>query len=233
VRVIETPDVPKKHFSATAMLPHLSNDIPPADFAAGDMFSGKNAADVFGKIDALLDRYAKQYGEDGDKFNYGSFGTIAHICLEALLSGQEIIIPPKIAGLINPKDAGIFLEAGKELALRFAQSPLGIIAGNSKNRKNEFSFRSLIRNTEKEYFINGVIDLVFEDDDMFHVVDFKTDREEAPGVHIPQMACYYRAVSDLFAVPAKKECKTWLYYLRSGRAVDVTGKAKNPDFYMQ
>jgi ATP-dependent helicase/nuclease subunit A len=62
------------------------------------------------------------------------------------------------------------------------------------------------------------------------VVDFKTDSQEQPWEHIAQMACYYKAASDLFAVPANKECRTLLYYLRTGRAVDVTMKAKSFDF---
>jgi len=43
------------------------------------------------------------------------------------------------------------------------------------------------------------------------------------------MACYYKAASDLFAVPGNKKCRTWLYYLRTGHAVDVTMKAKDFD----
>ena len=58
------------------------------------------------------------------------------------------------------------------------------------------------------------------------MVDFKTDSRECPGEHIPQMACYYRAASDLFAAPAHKHCTIWLYYLRSGHAVEVTEAAR-------
>ena len=65
---------------------------------------------------------------------------------------------------------------------------------------------------------------------MVYVVDFKTDNQELPWEHIAQMACYYKAASDLFAVPANKKCMTWLYYLRTGHAVDVTTKAKEFDF---
>jgi len=40
------------------------------------------------------------------------------------------------------------------------------------------------------------------------------------------MACYYQAARALFAVPAKKECRAWLYYLRTGHAVEMTVKVK-------
>ena len=151
--------------------------------------------------------------------------------MEALPAGNEVQIPTNLTGCINPGDADIFLGAGKELALRFSRSPFGIIAVKSQERKSEFSFRSLIHGPEKnEIFISGTIDLLFEDTQAVHVVDFKTDSQENPAEHIAQMACYYRAACDLFSVPKKKDCRIWLYYLRSGRAVEVTEQARNYDW---
>ncbi|MCL2472838.1 MAG: PD-(D/E)XK nuclease family protein, partial [Treponema sp.] len=112
------------------------------------------------------------------------------------------------------------------LALRFSRSPLGIIAGKTKQRKSEFPFRSLIYDKEgREIFINGIIDLVFEDGETVYVVDFKTDKKESPEDHIPQMASYYRAATELFALPEKKKCRIWLYYLRTGHAVELSAQA--------
>jgi ATP-dependent helicase/nuclease subunit A len=221
---IETPIVPKKHFSPTTSeaLPFLTSNSLPSSFITDKVFSGEDATDVFKNVDSLLTYYSKQQGEDNEKFNSGSFGTIAHICVEALLSSMVPIIPPKLAGFLRPTDADALLDAGKELALRFARSPLGIVAKGSKGRKSEFPFRTLAYSGENEIFINGVIDLVFEDSQTVYVVDFKTDAQELPGEHITQMACYYRAASDLFSINAGKECRIWLYYLRSGHAVEVT-----------
>jgi ATP-dependent helicase/nuclease subunit A len=223
---IGPPDVPKRPFSPTSLLNAAASGILPGNFAVSKEYSGGHAADIFDKVNTLLIRYAKQYGEDGEKFNSGSFGTIAHICVEAQLSGQKAVIPPKLAGLLTPADADAFLDAGKELALRFVRSPLGSIAKKAKSRRSEFPFRSLIYTDKEEFFFNGTIDLVFEDEQTVYVVDFKTDNQEFPGEHIPQMACYYRAAADFFAVPSNKKCAVWLYYLRSGHAVDVTGQAK-------
>ena len=230
-QVITTPDVPVKHCTPTSLhtaLPEAAHG-GAGGFSASRTYSGKDSPDVFGKIDALLNRYAKQQGEGGEIFSFGSFGTIAHICLESKLGSREVIIPAALSALLAPKDLELIIEAGKELAQRFAQSPLGIIAAESKNRKNEYRFRSLAAAAENEFFISGTIDLVFDDSDTVYVVDFKTDREELPGIHIPQMACYYRAVSDLFvppkAGPKGKKCQLWLYHLRSGHAVEVTEKA--------
>jgi ATP-dependent helicase/nuclease subunit A len=230
---IETPDVPKSHYTPTSLhcVPVQGGDGHWTD--RKNAYSGEDSSDIFGSIDTLIEHYAKQPGKDNEKFNYGSFGTIAHICIEALLSNQEIKIPAHLTDLISHGDADVILSAGKELAKRFARSSLGIVARRSEKLKSEFPFRSLLYVGEKELFINGTIDLLFEDAETVYVLDFKTDNQEMPGEHIAQMACYYKAASDLFAIPANKECRTWLYYLRTGHAVDVTMRAKSFDFVNQ
>jgi ATP-dependent helicase/nuclease subunit A len=227
---IDTPIAAKKYFTPTSLYNEAAKGTLRGNFAFNKEFSGDSTADIFIKIDALLERYTNQYGEDGEKFNSGSFGTVAHLCAGALFSQQEPSIPPKLAGILTPADAAAFLEAGKETALCFARSPLGIIARSSPQCKTEFPFRSLINTSdgnEDEIFINGTIDLVFEDAQTVYVVDFKTDNMEFPEEHIPQMACYYRAASELFAVPSNKKCMIWLYYLRSGHAIDITEQARD------
>ncbi|MCL2759836.1 MAG: UvrD-helicase domain-containing protein, partial [Treponema sp.] len=191
-------------------------------------YSGESSSDIFNKVDSILARFLQNSDETPDKINSGSFGTIAHICVEALLNNQEVIIPSNISGLIAPAELTALLENGNELAHRFLDSPLGKIAVNAAIRENEFSFRSLIKNTEgKEIFINGTVDLLFEDETSIHVVDFKTDSREIPGEHTVQMSCYYHAISTLFAAPVKKDCRVWIYYLRTGHAVEITERAKH------
>ncbi|MDR0324100.1 MAG: PD-(D/E)XK nuclease family protein, partial [Treponema sp.] len=110
---------------------------------------------------------------------------------------------------------------------RFIDSPLGKIAKNASMLESEFSFRNLIKNKAgKECFISGTVDLFFEDKNVIHIVDFKTDSRELPEEYTVQLACYYRAVSDLFALPSGKECRVWLYYLRTGPAAEMTEKTK-------
>jgi ATP-dependent helicase/nuclease subunit A len=201
--------------------------LPGKSFFINRIYSGKKADDVFKKVDSLLSRFSQSDGENTERFNSGSFGTIAHICVEALINKKEPLMPVNISGSLTPSQMSTFLKAGMELARRFMESPMGKIAGSSKLRKSEFSFRSLIKNKKgNEVFIGGTIDLFFKDGDSFHVVDFKTDTREVPGEHVAQMACYYQAVLSLFALPAKKECRAWLYYLRTGHAVELTEKVK-------
>jgi ATP-dependent helicase/nuclease subunit A len=234
--IIKTPVLKDNHITPVSLKDSAEGggeEITPGDnlpgrgFFINREFSGEKSDDVFEKVDSMLSRFLQNGDDYAEKFNSGSFGTIAHICVEAYLNGQEPVIPSNIAGFLNHTEISTLLEAGKKLAGRFVVSPLGRIAKNADLRENEFSFRSLIKNKDgKEIFINGTIDLFFEDKDAIHVVDFKTDNREIPGEHTAQMSCYYHAVSSLFAVPAKKDCRIWLYYLRTGHAVEMTERVK-------
>jgi len=228
---IKTPELPNNHITPVSLKDKdgISSqaDSLGRSFVISREFSGEKADDVFKKVDSLLAKFSKTEDEAYGKFNSGSFGTIAHICVEALLSGKEPVFPPQLSGSVSPAEFDALFAAGKESASRFVRSPLGKIAEKAKLRENEFSFRSLVKNGDgREIFINGTIDLFFEDAEFIHVVDFKTDSKETPVEHAAQMACYYHAVHTLFAVPAKKECRAWLYYLRTGHAVEMTEKVK-------
>ncbi|MDR0315536.1 MAG: UvrD-helicase domain-containing protein, partial [Treponema sp.] len=233
---IQTPLIKNRHIAPSSLQkmikPSPEEDTMtngyPDHFIISKEYSGDNASDVFGKVDTMLDRYNEQDEDSGERFNSGGFGTIAHICAEALLNGEEAIIPPKLSGFLSAEEAGAFLAAGNELAARFVRSPLGKIAQSAQMRKNEFQFRSFIPDSQgNDHFISGTIDLLFEEASTIHIVDFKTDNRENPNLHIAQMACYYRAVYDLFVANTHKECRLWLYYLRSGHAIEMTEKAKN------
>ncbi|MCL1959262.1 MAG: UvrD-helicase domain-containing protein [Spirochaetes bacterium] len=205
----------------------IEDMLPGKGFFINRTYSSKKADDVFKKVDSILAGFSQSERDNTEKFNSGSFGTIAHICVEAVINQKEPLLPANISGSLTPSQTDTLLEAGMELARRFIESPMGKLAGSSKLRETEFSFRSFIKNREgNEVFISGTIDLFFEDGNFIHVVDFKTDNREAPGEHIAQMACYYHAVLSLIALPAKKECRAWLYYLRTGHVVELTERVK-------
>jgi ATP-dependent helicase/nuclease subunit A len=147
------------------------------------------------------------------------FGTLAHACVEALFANHDPMIPSKIAALLTPLQYEALLATGMEMARQFADSPLGVTAQNAAWRKSEYAFRSRIERADGTgLFIDGTIDLLFEDGDTVNVVDFKTDAVENPAEHLAQMACYYHAAK----VMRRKPCRVWLYYLRTGNAVEVT-----------
>ncbi|MCL2411908.1 MAG: UvrD-helicase domain-containing protein, partial [Treponema sp.] len=87
-------------------------------------FSGIISEDIFIKVDSLFSRYSQTNDESSEvplqeKFNYGTFGTIAHICVEALLKKQEPVLPSNIAALTNSSELTILIDCAKELAVRF------------------------------------------------------------------------------------------------------------------
>jgi ATP-dependent helicase/nuclease subunit A len=227
-------DICKSNHKSPVSLKNTKDEQDRKNLIANKDFSGGNSADIFAKVDSMLARFSQAKNDDplstnkyAEKFNSAAFGTMAHICVEAYLTGNDPIIPPNLCGSLTPAEAETLLEAGKKLAERFVNSPLGKIATTAAFRESEFSFRSIIKNkTGQEVFINGSIDLFFEDSTAFHIIDFKTDAVETPQEHIAQMACYYQAVSALYAAPAKKACRIWLYYLRTGNAVEMTESVK-------
>jgi ATP-dependent helicase/nuclease subunit A len=225
--IIKTPLLQDNHLTPVSLKREedKGDEILGRDFCISKEFSGEKSEDIFERVDALLERFSQKDDYSNERFNSGSFGTIAHICVESRLNGEEPAIPPNISGLITPNEYSTLLEAGNEIASRFIISPLGMIAKKAAFRESEFSFRSIVKNRKgKEIFVNGTIDLFFEDEGVIHIVDFKTDSKESPGEHTAQMTSYYHAISTLFKKKKKKQCRVWLYYLRSGHAVEMTEK---------
>jgi ATP-dependent helicase/nuclease subunit A len=231
-RVLHTPALTADHLNASAVGGETEGPVEnQAERAGGGLtgrwrhdpaLSGQGTADIFASIDPILSRGLPELG-------FAEFGTIAHLCVEALLSGREAHIPPRLAGRLSPAEAEALREAGIGVAERFLASPLGQEARQAPCRSSEYPFRSLWEGLniagdsgparqETGIFINGVIDLLFEREHEVCVVDFKTDSVENPGEHIVQMALYERAARELRGKP----CRVWLYYLRSGRAVEIT-----------
>ncbi|MDR0641083.1 MAG: UvrD-helicase domain-containing protein [Treponema sp.] len=188
---------------------------PP--FLHDPALSGQGAADIFAAVDPILSRSGA----------FAEFGSLAHLCVEAGLTGKEEHFPPGLAARLRPGEAETLLAAGKDLAGRFLSSPLGIQAGEAACHWSEYPFRSLWEVPGESgppqpgesggIFISGVIDLLYEWEDGLRVVDFKTDSEERPEEHLAQMSIYRRAAQELRG----KNCRVWLYYLRSGRAVEI------------
>jgi ATP-dependent helicase/nuclease subunit A len=184
-------------------------------FLHDPVLSGPPADDIFAPVEPILSRTG----------GFAEFGTIAHLCVEAKLGGGEGRLPPGLSGRLRSGEAELLLEAGKAAAERFLASPLGVQAAGAAYRRSEYPFRSLWEGPGGEgsppeggVFINGVIDLLYEWEDELRVVDFKTDAAERPEEHLAQMGIYRRAARELRG----KDCRVWLYYLRSGRAVEIT-----------
>ncbi|MDR1029443.1 MAG: UvrD-helicase domain-containing protein [Treponema sp.] len=221
VHVLSTPQVLPNHRTATSSAGSVAPGKALTSYHLSPAYTGPGGADLFEPVDALLDRFATgpadtvdTVTEGKDRFTAADFGTLAHICTEALLKGTEAQIPFSLAGHLTPSEADTLLAVGNALAARFIASPLGTMAGTAVFRKSEYRFRSL---SAEGIFIDGTIDLLFETPEVVYVVDFKTDRFENPREHLPQMTWYYHAAGTL----RKKPCRIYLYYLRTGHAFSV------------
>jgi ATP-dependent helicase/nuclease subunit A len=224
--IIATPAIEPRRRSPTSFREAAKEATSALSFTVDHDRSGRSGEAAFSGVDRILKRFAA--GEDGPGgigeggFTPADFGTLAHACVEALIAGAVPALPAGLGGRLAPAEGEALLAAGSALAEAFLDSPLGRIARSASTGKSEYPFRSLYGDT----FITGTIDLLFEDEDAVYVVDFKTDGAENPGEHAAQMAFYYRAVADLFGKPRHKDCRVWLYYLRTGHAVEMTEAAK-------
>jgi ATP-dependent exoDNAse (exonuclease V) beta subunit len=155
------------------------------------------------------------------------FGTIVHSFIEARFNNQSQRIPPRFAAAItNEKQLAALDTAARSMAENFFASDLGRLALSAPYRETEFSVLTAAAGNAGMVTIMGKIDLLFETQGAFHVVDFKTDRIVDSRRHEGQLAVYERAVSDIF----KKPVRCWLFYLRTGESFDLSGKIEtNPE----
>jgi len=155
--------------------------------------------------------------------NAAEAGTLVHTVLEARLNKQPFFAPSTIRSRIDSEALLRDLVTHAEgMAEAFFSSELGRRWEVSEFQYPEFAVLTSANAREKVIAIIGKMDLLFCEGGEVVVVDFKTDKAENPADHFGQLAAYYRAASDIFAKPVS----TWLFYLRSGKAVNVTDEVK-------
>lgn len=104
----------------------------------------------------------------------------------------------------------------------FFDSPLGRRAHAAAVVKREWSFTM----DESGVLVQGVIDLCFQEEGRWVLVDYKTDRcpaQDLPGLYGDQLRWYARALREITLLPV---AELWLYSLREGRAVPVSDSAE-------
>jgi ATP-dependent helicase/nuclease subunit A len=187
----------------------IIEDAPPAAAAPDDPLGG------------ILNRAGLEASD---------FGTIVHSFLEARFKEDAAHqsspqIPPRIQARLNSRDIPPIYEAAENMARTFLDSELGKLALNAAYHESEFSIITMAETKTGKIPVFGKIDLLFESEGVMYVVDFKTDRVEEPERHLPQLAAYSRAVSDIFGKPVCAK----LVYLRSCNVIDVTDEVQDMD----
>ena len=150
-------------------------------------------------------------------------GTATHKALCAL--DRHLPIGPQLddfvaRGLLTAEERALLRESD---ITAFFRSPLGLRAEAAPVVKREWGFCML----EGDILVQGVLDLCFQEDGQWVLVDYKTDRcpaEELPGLYGDQLRWYARALREITGLPVKE---LWLYSLRERRAVPVP-EGENP-----
>jgi ATP-dependent helicase/nuclease subunit A len=161
-----------------------------------------------------LDRFLAAAGLEA-----AGFGTVVHRFIEARFEEQPPRIPSGIIAKLDEKYIAPVHAGALAMADKFFMSELGRLSLDASYREPEYPILTMVKAAGRDISVTGQIDLIFETAGTVYVVDFKTDREERPAEHYGQLAVYKRAVSDIFGKPVR----CWLFYLRSGRPVELTG----------
>jgi len=253
---IQTPVLQSLYRSPSQLSPAFSDGLSGKNTAsdtipAGGHSSHSSCSDIplFAGSLPLDAREGASYSEVDDivhsfsngEFAYNHFGTIAHAFTEAAFTGLEPKVPPETVYALSETQKKTVFAAAKKMADAFINSDLGQQAQNAVWRKNEYSFKLRVpasaaaqnltdsENDSAYIILNGQIDLIFENDDgIVTVVDFKTDAHEKPSDYVLQLAAYRRAASVIRNKDVS-QVKTYVYYLRSGNAADITEQTEQAD----
>ena len=130
------------------------------------------------------------------------FGTLVHTILrDAALDGQDVDQLSKVHGRILGATAQEIADA-VQAAASALRHPLLERARKSKSCKRELP---ILLKLDGNRVLEGIIDLAFEENGTWHVVDFKTDVEIGPnrGAYENQLRWYCFALARLNKAPVE------------------------------
>lgn len=167
-------------------------------------------------------------------FSYSDLGTLAHSYMEFFTatgqcSGAEEAsfidrtIAKKIAENLSADEHSRISRIMSAMCTQFKNHFLGrqLLLAKSHSRlcKAENKFKFLMDGT----IFTGSMDLIFKDEDEnLVIVDYKIDRNMQPHLYVEQQSCYRKAAAEIFQADVEK-IRTYLYYLRYDREIDISG----------
>ncbi len=163
-------------------------------------------------------------------FNPENFGTIVHAYMESLINRiplKNFSISEKETAALTGQQGLKDIETIKNICVsmgnKFKNSEIGKEVFNSKEYFTEYAFKSAIG----KKIIRGTIDTFFRSkDNNITIIDYKTDQTILPEKHYTQMACYRQALHAIFNIE-EKNIRSILFYLRYGKAIDITKLISN------
>lgn len=142
--------------------------------------------------------YLSRYlGLEPDPDDFGTGAIATGLAVHAALAGESV----------ESKEA-------KAFAARFAASEWGRRAARAERVEREFDFLFEVDDT----ILRGQIDLWFEDNGELLLIDYKTDRDEAPENYAVQLRLY---ALGLARYAGRLPDRALLYYVRSDRGIEV------------
>ncbi|CAM4179071.1 UvrD-helicase domain-containing protein [Paenibacillus alkaliterrae] len=115
-----------------------------------------------------------------------AYGSLIHRCLQALGEGLDVVDLTDFCRMVAEEEGvdEIWFEQAEKAVLLVTQSELWKRSLKARRKYHEFSFMTTREIAESETggavatLLRGVIDLVFEEEEGWVIVDFKTDRYE-------------------------------------------------------
>jgi len=154
-----------------------------------------------------------------------AWGRVMHQLLEAAMRTSGLDLLPLAENLLREEDLPPeLLDAVLRTAASVTSSPLWTRAEKARHRFVEAPFAMMVPSAElgvsggpEETLLKGAIDLVFEEDGVWHVVDWKSDvvgdnLAALIAHYAPQIAHYRKAWETLTKQPAK----AGLYFMDNG-----------------
>ncbi len=156
-----------------------------------------------------------------------TIGSIIHLVLErSIVNGSPILLTPSdlpsdLRNNINAEMFDVVSRTASEITSRFFSGKLGSEILTAAWKEPELMFTYRLEN--KERYITGIMDLVFQKDGVITLLDFKTDKQMRPEEYYLQLGIYRQAAAEIFpdAGGTGANIRTFIIYLRKPDPVSV------------
>lgn len=166
------------------------------------------------KIDTILTRNDPKISEEDNKKRkeerITEFGTFVHSLLEHYINNEEEDLSHYFK---EEKDREKIIEEGFVLRDNFINSDLYLsIKSFNLFPEKEFYIK------DKDYIVEGIIDLLAIKDNEIIIIDFKTDSTLSETKHTNQLNYYKKAISTIYP---DKHITSYVFYLRNSQEIMV------------
>nr|MCR5698433.1 ATP-binding domain-containing protein [Treponemataceae bacterium] len=229
-KIIRKEEIPERYIKPSHLYGEDSKNQVSKEAIEAESASANEKNTPYYEIKQIVESTRPKASDENKKpeprFNYSDFGTIAHAFMEGVVNKEKpVILQKNIAEISGTEKLERVLAICTEMADTFKESELGKEAMNSQWHRCEYDFIWRLPDEDgNDKIMNGSIDLVFKNKDSnYTIVDYKTDSKMNPEEHYVQLNCYRKVFSELIGCE-EKDINCVLYYLRYGKAVDITDK---------